>query len=351
MKKVLILLSVVVLFMACNEDNVPTINPPEQATVSGATVNVCPDYTIVLTATAAYATSFQWVKNGVLLDGKTGSTLVATEAGTYRVFGVNEHGQGSLSVEKTISFVRCAPPKAVISGSPVNICPEHSVTLTVTARGATLFQWKKNGEVIQLDTITTLTVFESGVFSVSGINEIGEGEFSDNFEVIISECVPLIDLLAGIWDATGVIWFENRVVTNNHSLLIEKTSETTIRIINFDGSGSQNIIVATVDNEARTIHIPEQQSFFSFDWFSGTVIYSQAGGRGLMPCNHVDAIGTLQVQGIGLNLTIEFPQLHESGDQWSGPFGVTYHILTIDQNGNCTGIRAWGGDTVWRKRR
>ncbi|MDR0437227.1 MAG: hypothetical protein LBH22_02865 [Bacteroidales bacterium] len=349
MKKILILLSIAFSFACNNKEKTPN-DPPAQATIAGADVNVCPDVTVTLTATAKHATSFEWRKDGIVVEGETNSTFVVSETGEYRVSGINEYGQGSLSVVKNITIVSCLtiPLQATISGNNANVCPEHSITLTATAQGATSFQWKKDGVILPKDTTSTLVVFEAGVYTVAGVNTLGMGEFSESKTVTISECIPFIDLLLGIWDAVGFVMFENEVFSNNHNLFIEKINNTTIKINNFDGSGVNNVVIATVDNIARTIHIPLQRSYTDFSWPGDETYYSLAAHP--FPCQNAGDIGTLEVEGVASNLSITFPHRYIAGVSGSGPYNVTYHMLTYIGT-NCMGVGAWAAETVWTKRK
>jgi hypothetical protein len=194
-------------------------------------------------------------------------------------------------------------------------------------------------------------VHEAGVYTVAGINEVGIGAFSGGKTVTISECVPFIDLLVGLWDATGAVWFDNKTMYNNHSFTIEKINDTTIKINNFDGSeveGINNVITATVDNVARTIFIPFQHSLTQFSWQGDEIWYSRAAHP--HPCQNAGDIGTLEVDGIGQNLSVTFPHKYVGGELGGVLCNVTYHMLFYTGE-TCRGVAAWGANTVWTKRK
>ncbi|GHT81745.1 hypothetical protein FACS189467_6310 [Bacteroidia bacterium] len=84
-----------------------TLCAPDPATITGYTTNTCPNTSVILTAYAPYATSYQWYKSdGTEILGATDSTYTAT-TGTYYVIGVNNAGQGTRSVEKTVNITSC----------------------------------------------------------------------------------------------------------------------------------------------------------------------------------------------------------------------------------------------------
>ena len=163
---------------------------PQQAIVVGAESNECPETTITLTASAVDAISFQWKKDGVVIEGETTSTLTISESGAYTVAGVNEAGTGVFSESKNVTILKCSPQQAIVVGAESNECPETTITLTASAVDAISFQWKKDGVVIEGETTSTLTIFESGAYTVAGVNEAGSGIFSDSKNVIILSCIP-----------------------------------------------------------------------------------------------------------------------------------------------------------------
>jgi hypothetical protein len=167
----------------CNE-------APEQATIAGDDQNTCPETTVTLTATAEGAASFQWRKDGIEISGATDATFVVTESGAYTVAGVNAEGTGAFSAAKNVTIEVCneAPEQATIAGADENECPEDTVTLEATAKGATSFQWRKDGTDISGATNAIYVVEESGAYTVAGVNAEGTGAFSAAKNVTINEC-------------------------------------------------------------------------------------------------------------------------------------------------------------------
>ena len=99
-------------------DHVVTIVPcsgekPEIPTIQGATENVCPDVTVVLTAEAEGATSYQWYKDGEPIDGATTDTYEVTESGAYTVIGVNDDGEGEPSADHVVTITTCEEPENI----------------------------------------------------------------------------------------------------------------------------------------------------------------------------------------------------------------------------------------------
>jgi hypothetical protein len=92
---------------------------PETPTIQGATENVCPDVTVVLTAESEGATSYQWYKDAALIDDATAPTYEVTESGTYTVIGVNDDGEGEPSAEHVVTITTCEEEPTVIGSFAV----------------------------------------------------------------------------------------------------------------------------------------------------------------------------------------------------------------------------------------
>ncbi|MDR1198116.1 MAG: hypothetical protein LBK94_03765 [Prevotellaceae bacterium] len=203
MKKIFLLLSVAILFVTCKNDD--DIVLPSQAIITGADANVCPATTVVLTAAAKDAESYQWKKDGVVINGETAATLTVTESGAYTAAGVNSSGTGTVSAAKNVTITACAtaPEQATVAGDATNACPEVTVVLTATADGATSYEWKKDGTVINGETAATLTVTESGAYTAAGINSEGTGTVSAAKTVTITDCVTAPEQATIAGDATN----------------------------------------------------------------------------------------------------------------------------------------------------
>ncbi|MDR0694802.1 MAG: hypothetical protein LBF81_05850, partial [Prevotellaceae bacterium] len=77
--------------------------------ISGATINECPSETVVLTATAAGATSFTWYNGSTQVQTGTSSDYSATATGIYTVEGKNAHCSGTTSAATSVTISVCLP--------------------------------------------------------------------------------------------------------------------------------------------------------------------------------------------------------------------------------------------------
>ncbi|MDR2126347.1 MAG: hypothetical protein LBP63_05925 [Prevotellaceae bacterium] len=348
MKKIFLFLSVAILFATCkNDDNIVF---PSQATITGADANVCPATTVILTAAAKDADSYQWKKDGVVINGETAATLTVTESGAYTAAGVNSAGAGTFSAVKNVTINTCitAAEQATITGDAANTCPEVTVVLTATANGATSYEWKKDGTVINGETAATLTVTESGAYTAAGVNSAGTGTFSAVKNVTINACSSVfIDDLVGDWDAVGfyITASTGDVANNDHTISIEKINATTIKIHNFLEDGYDDVVTATVDNTARTITIAYQE--ITPTWLTGYNTYLAALVSTTFCDNENQSIGTVNVAGTGQNLSVTFSGMYAQTID-----GVQYPVTSLwlaTQSGVCAGGFGYNAGTVWTK--
>jgi uncharacterized delta-60 repeat protein len=118
--------------------------------------------------------TYQWRRNGILIAGASGSTLTfpsigLADAGSYTVTVSNVYASVT-SNAATLTGTGTAP---VITGQvpSVTVTSGSSATLTVTATGATNYQWRKLGVPIAGATNTSLT-FPSAALSDAALYDV-----------------------------------------------------------------------------------------------------------------------------------------------------------------------------------
>ncbi len=141
---------------------------PAAIIVAGQTT-VCQGQTIPMTANLG--DSYQWYKDGVLLQGQTNQTYTATVTGAYTVEVTNAGGCSGISAATNV-IVNNNPTVSTLPTGSASLCPP-SGSLTISASTSSIYQWKLNGVNIPNATQQTLTVTQVGTYTVSVIDLFG----------------------------------------------------------------------------------------------------------------------------------------------------------------------------------
>jgi hypothetical protein len=139
----------------------------------GGTLPLGGTWMLSVSASGDEPLAYQWRKDGIVLNGGTGSMFAASSAGTYSVVVTNAVG----SVTSHSVMVTAAPIAPEIISQPVgkNLSAGESIILTATATGTAplSYQWIKNGVTIQGATQATFVPKETGSYSVIISNTAG----------------------------------------------------------------------------------------------------------------------------------------------------------------------------------
>ena len=206
------------------------VNPtPIKPTItSKGSTTFCNGKSDTLTASSKGASSFQWYKNGIVINGSTDSIYVATDSGYYKVIGVSSLSCNSLVSDSVQINVNPTPIKPTItSKGSTTFCSGKSDTLTASSKGASSFQWYKNGIVISGATDSIYVATDSGYYKVIGISSLSCNSLvSDSVRIIVNPlpskptvnasspafCSGTSDTLTAISSASsGYQWYENGV--------------------------------------------------------------------------------------------------------------------------------------------
>jgi YD repeat-containing protein len=154
----------------CAEPTITANTPPDQSITPGATAD--------LTVLATGASGFQWYEgNGTRIDGQTGSTYTTPPVTGVKTYYVEAYNDCKTVRSRTVTVNAC--PQLSITAGPQDqsIAPEHTATLSVSANGATSFQWYEgNGTIISGQTsssFTTPSLTSTSTYYVKAINSCG----------------------------------------------------------------------------------------------------------------------------------------------------------------------------------
>ncbi len=141
-------------------------------------------------ATIKNADTYKWYKDGTMMQNTASRTLTVTAAGTYKVAGVNDQGEGAASANHVVTLATVggdeAPAAAGTISGPTEVEEGSSIELSIaTITGAETYKWYKDGVEVQNSASRILTVNAAGVYKVAGVNSVGEGTASADHTVTL----------------------------------------------------------------------------------------------------------------------------------------------------------------------
>lgn len=147
------------------------VNAVPVATLTAASATTfCTGGSVVLTA--AGSGTYQWIKDGLVLDGVTTQNYTATASGNYRVIVTGQSGctAGSAAITVTVNPV---PVAAVTAQGPITFCAGGSVMLAASTGAGYTYQWYDNGAAIANANTANYTASASGNYTVVMTNASG----------------------------------------------------------------------------------------------------------------------------------------------------------------------------------
>ena len=176
-----------------------------------ANATVCDGGSVLLTATASNANSYQWYKDGSPIGTATATTYAATTSGAYRVF-VGSATCGSVG-SNTITVTVNPVPTVSVTPASIAICAGSNTVLTATATNATSYQWQLGGQNIVGATSNTYTASQAGVYTVVVNNTAGCGPVTSNSATVTVNPLPVVTIAAPV----NPYWMDNVSVTASHT--------------------------------------------------------------------------------------------------------------------------------------
>jgi plastocyanin len=156
------------------------IPPSLKAGPSNQTVAV--GQRVTFSASALYATTYQWDFAGHKIAGATNATYViasakVAQAGLYSVTAINSYGRATSGSARLVVDV---PPQFTVQPASQNGIAGRSVTLSAHASGSTplAYQWEFDGGAIKnaakaILVLTDLQTNAAGLYAVIASNAVG----------------------------------------------------------------------------------------------------------------------------------------------------------------------------------
>jgi gliding motility-associated-like protein len=177
-----------------------TVSTLPTGTISPATASICAGSHQLLTASGG--SSYQWYKDGIIINGATAATFNATQSGNYTVDIISSSGCKAKATNQAVIVVNTIPSSAIVPAS-VTLCTGGSATLTTS--GGTSYQWYKDGVAITGATTATYNVTQAGTYTADVIGGGGCKAVTTNSSTVTIGTTPSgsITPAAGVLCSTG----------------------------------------------------------------------------------------------------------------------------------------------------
>ncbi len=161
-----------------------TLYPPV-ATIgySGLTAFCSPgNLNLTCTTPVSPQMSYQWKKNGQVMQAATSSYFKATATGNYKVVVTDMNGCSGISDVVPVT-VYPRPSGQVTASGPLAFCPGDSVVLSAVSGSGYTYQWRKNGVPLPGATGLNYSASSSGNYKVEVTNNQDCYRLSDKIAV------------------------------------------------------------------------------------------------------------------------------------------------------------------------
>ncbi len=158
--------------ISSNTIGISVIATPAQPTITAdGEITICENQTVVLRIPALAGVSYSWSRNAVTIPFTNSNTLVAAQAGTYRVSVNNGCTEVTSSNAIEVTLLPKAPlAQTIVASGSTTFCLSQQVELSVPTETGVNYLWKVNGIAVG-ENKNTLVAVASGVYSVELFND------------------------------------------------------------------------------------------------------------------------------------------------------------------------------------
>jgi hypothetical protein len=176
--------------------NVSVNQTPESLSISTSDpLQLCLGDSATLSVTNIPGYTYQWKRGGVS-TGSNLNTYEAKSSGNYTVVVSNSSGCTASSANSTnILDVNSQMTTTFRLSGPTSFCQGNSVIMSVSDNPAYTFQWLKDGTNIDQATTNSLTVTNSGIYSLVVMNSGGCKNKTEDINVNVS-ALPVAPLIS-----------------------------------------------------------------------------------------------------------------------------------------------------------
>ncbi len=173
----------------CNDTttaiNVDVYNLPTASISNSGSNTFCQGDSITLTANQVVGLTYQWYKNGTLMNSETNSTITVKQSGNFKVKITNSNGCFDISPQINI-VVNPKPLAAISAGGSTTFCQGNNVLLYGNNGTGYSYQWHKNDTAITNANSAFYSATQNGNYKVFITNSYLCGDTSVLINIVVN---------------------------------------------------------------------------------------------------------------------------------------------------------------------
>ena len=193
---------------------VTVVTSPTATITTGGPLSFCQGEKVLLTASSGAGYGYQWYRNNTLINGATQTTYTANTSGNYTV----TTSLGTCS-KTSVATIVTALPLPVIAINPDSSVIEKFHTQTLTASGASAYNWTGQPDLISSTANTSVVEpLTSTTYTIEGTDNNG-CKGSATAKVIVIGCGDAINIISTVYSPSRtIVKWTNPQGTNGDSI-------------------------------------------------------------------------------------------------------------------------------------
>ncbi len=150
---------------ATSNATIVTVNPNPLALISPqSSTAFCQGGSVILNASTEVGNTYEWYKNGIIMNGFISSSYTANQSGSYSVKVMN----GACNTMSSVTLITVNPnPSAIITPqSNTTFCQGGSVILNASSGSGNSYEWYQDGNIINGSIASSYSANQNGSYTV-----------------------------------------------------------------------------------------------------------------------------------------------------------------------------------------
>ena len=171
--------------------SVNIIITPTASITPQSTTTFCQGGFVILNASTGTGYTYEWYKDGNIINGSIGNSYTAIQSGNYTVKVING-ACNAASIPTAVTITTLSTPTISAQGN-TTFCQGGFVVLNASSgNGASSYEWYKDGNIINGSVGNSYTAIQTGNYSVKIISGVCNSS-SSNISVSVLNCAGITE--------------------------------------------------------------------------------------------------------------------------------------------------------------